>query len=133
MSNQFRLCHHVMLVCRLVCSYRVSNPRLVEHLVLSFHVLSLHLIAPEQEKRSTAVLDSAKQNLASSFVNAFVNAGFCKATDYKQRDRFAWAEFVNVSGLTQDELMTIADSKWVYKNKAVPSWTEPGHKACQVK
>ena len=31
-----------------------------------------------QEKRSTAVLDSAKQNLASSFVNAFVNAGFCK-------------------------------------------------------
>ena len=31
-----------------------------------------------EEKRSTAVLDSAKQNLASSFVNAFVNAGFCK-------------------------------------------------------
>ena len=31
-----------------------------------------------QEKRSAAVLDSAKQNLASSFVNAFVNAGFCK-------------------------------------------------------
>jgi len=47
-----------------------------------------------EEKRSTAVLDSAKQNLASSFVNAFVNAGFCK-----------------------DELMTVADSKWVYKNK----------------
>merc|ERR1719159_2218093 len=47
-----------------------------------------------EEKRSTAVLDSAKQNLASSFVNAFVNAGFCK-----------------------DGLMTVTDSKWVYKNK----------------
>merc|ERR1719183_1014043 len=47
-----------------------------------------------EDKRSTAVLDSAKQNLASSFVNAFVNAGFCK-----------------------DELMTVSDSKWVYKNK----------------
>lgn len=47
-----------------------------------------------EEKRATAVLDSAKQNLASSFVNAFVNAGFCK-----------------------DDLMTVADSKWVYKNK----------------
>jgi len=47
-----------------------------------------------EEKRSTAVLDSAKQNLASSFVNAFVNAGFCK-----------------------DELMTVTDAKWVYKNK----------------
>jgi len=47
-----------------------------------------------EEKRSNAVLDSAKQNLASSFVNAFVNAGFCK-----------------------DDLMTVTDSKWVYKNK----------------
>mmetsp|Transcript_17078 Transcript_17078/g.39858 ORF Transcript_17078/g.39858 Transcript_17078/m.39858 type:complete len:879 (+) Transcript_17078:79-2715(+) len=47
-----------------------------------------------EEKRSNAVLDSAKQNLAASFVNAFVNAGFCK-----------------------DEFMTIEDSKWVYKNK----------------
>merc|ERR1719359_2096666 len=47
-----------------------------------------------EEKRSTAVLDSAKQNLASSFVNGLVNAGFCK-----------------------DDLMTVADSKWVYKNK----------------
>eukprot|EP00913_Durusdinium_trenchii_P025165 g23624.t1 len=63
----------------------VLEPKLPEQIYKS------HL----EEKRSTAVLDSAKQNLASSFVNAFVNAGFCK-----------------------DELMTIADSKWVYKNKA---------------
>merc|ERR1719359_2481196 len=47
-----------------------------------------------EEKRSTVVLDSAKQNLAASFVNAFVNAGFCK-----------------------DDLMTISDSQWVFKNK----------------
>mmetsp|Transcript_89131 Transcript_89131/g.277051 ORF Transcript_89131/g.277051 Transcript_89131/m.277051 type:complete len:880 (+) Transcript_89131:2-2641(+) len=62
----------------------VLEPKLPEQIYKS------HL----EEKRSTAVLDSAKQNLASSFVNAFVNAGFCK-----------------------DELMTINDSKWVYKNK----------------
>eukprot|EP00933_Yihiella_yeosuensis_P032889 TRINITY_DN2655_c0_g1_i1.p1 TRINITY_DN2655_c0_g1~~TRINITY_DN2655_c0_g1_i1.p1 ORF type:complete len:891 (-),score=252.91 TRINITY_DN2655_c0_g1_i1:80-2752(-) len=62
----------------------VLEPKLPEQIYKS------HL----EEKRSTAVLDSAKQNLASSFVNAFVNAGFCK-----------------------DELMTVADSKWVYKNK----------------
>mmetsp|Transcript_23303 Transcript_23303/g.42134 ORF Transcript_23303/g.42134 Transcript_23303/m.42134 type:complete len:888 (-) Transcript_23303:94-2757(-) len=62
----------------------VLEPKLPEQIYKS------HL----EEKRSNAVLDSAKQNLASSFVNAFVNAGFCK-----------------------DELMTVADSKWVYKNK----------------
>jgi len=62
----------------------VLEPKLPEQIYKS------HL----EEKRSTAVLDSAKQNLAASFVNAFVNAGFCK-----------------------DELMTINDSKWVYKNK----------------
>merc|ERR1719183_440080 len=64
----------------------VLEPKLPEQIYKS------HL----EEKRSaaTAVLDSAKQNLASSFVNAFVNAGFCK-----------------------DELMSVQDSKWVYKNK----------------
>mmetsp|Transcript_31108 Transcript_31108/g.70741 ORF Transcript_31108/g.70741 Transcript_31108/m.70741 type:complete len:881 (-) Transcript_31108:194-2836(-) len=62
----------------------VLEPKLPEQIYKS------HL----EEKRSTAVLDSAKQNLASSFVNAFVNAGFCK-----------------------DELMTVNESKWVYKNK----------------
>merc|ERR1719450_724488 len=35
-----------------------------------------------------------EQKRAASFVNAFVNAGFCK-----------------------DELMSVQDSKWVYKNK----------------
>jgi len=39
-------------------------------------------------------MDSAKKNLASTYVNAFVNAGFGK-----------------------DKLMTIAESNWVYKNK----------------
>lgn len=40
-----------------------------------------------------AQVDSARANLASTFVNAFVNAGFCK-----------------------DKLMTL-DSEWLYKNK----------------
>jgi 26S proteasome regulatory subunit N1 len=39
-------------------------------------------------------LDSARQNLASSFVNAFVNAGF---------------------GV--DKLLTEDGNKWIYKNK----------------
>ena len=39
-------------------------------------------------------MDSAKRNLASTYVNAFVNAGFGK-----------------------DKLMTVAESNWVYKNK----------------
>ena len=43
---------------------------------------------------AAAVLDSAKQNLASSFVNAFVNVGFCS-----------------------DKLMTVEENNWLYKNK----------------
>jgi 26S proteasome regulatory subunit N1 len=39
-------------------------------------------------------VDSARQNLASTFVNAFVNAGF-----------------------GQDKLMTEEGNKWLYKNK----------------
>ncbi|EUD66853.1 26S proteasome regulatory subunit N1 [Plasmodium inui San Antonio 1] len=47
-----------------------------------------------EEKRNTNVWDSAKQNLSSSFVNAFVNAAFCK-----------------------DKLMTVNSSLWIFKNK----------------
>ena len=49
----------------------------------------------ETRRGAGSVLDSAKQNLASSFVNAFVNVGFCA-----------------------DKLMTGADdNNWLYKNK----------------
>jgi 26S proteasome regulatory subunit N1 len=44
--------------------------------------------------RAAAVVDSARENLASSFVNGLVNAGFCT-----------------------DKLMTVENSQWVYKNK----------------
>lgn len=71
--------------CNLAKELDVLEPKLPEQIYKS------HL---EEKGRAPAVLDSAKQNLASSFVNAFVNAGFSK-----------------------DELMTIPDSKWVYKNK----------------
>mmetsp|Transcript_22567 Transcript_22567/g.38211 ORF Transcript_22567/g.38211 Transcript_22567/m.38211 type:complete len:889 (+) Transcript_22567:56-2722(+) len=43
---------------------------------------------------TNAVVDSARANLASSFVNGFVNAGFCT-----------------------DKLMTVENSQWVHKNK----------------
>merc|ERR1719491_2774463 len=70
--------------CSLAKELDVLEPKLPEQ------IYKTHL----EERRSTAVLDSAKQNLAASFVNAFVNAGFCK-----------------------DELMMVPDSKWVFKNK----------------
>merc|ERR1719502_2520836 len=70
--------------CSLAKELDVLEPKLPEQIYKS------HL----EEKRGSAVLDSAKQNLASSFVNSFVNAGFCK-----------------------DDLMTVTDSGWVYKNK----------------
>lgn len=46
------------------------------------------------DRSFTANVDSAKQNLASTFVNAFVNAGF-----------------------GHDKLMTEEGNKWIYKNK----------------
>ncbi len=46
------------------------------------------------QKQGTGKVDSAKQNLASTFVSAFVNAGF-----------------------SRDLLMSTDDSSWVYKNK----------------
>jgi len=48
----------------------------------------------EKRKGQTQVLDSAKANLASTFVNSFVNAGFCN-----------------------DKLMTVEGAAWLYKNK----------------
>jgi 26S proteasome regulatory subunit N1 len=48
----------------------------------------------EEGRRGGVALDSARQNLASSFVNAFVNIGFCS-----------------------DKLMTVEDNNWLYKNK----------------
>lgn len=47
-----------------------------------------------EEKRTTVQLDSAKQNLAASFANAFVNLGFCS-----------------------DKLLTVEGSGWLFKNK----------------
>eukprot|EP00916_Digyalum_oweni_P011595 GHVL01019332.1.p1 GENE.GHVL01019332.1~~GHVL01019332.1.p1 ORF type:complete len:866 (+),score=140.87 GHVL01019332.1:95-2692(+) len=48
----------------------------------------------EETKHASVGLESAKQNLASTYVNAFVNAGFCK-----------------------DKLMTPEGTPWLYKNK----------------
>ena len=48
----------------------------------------------EESRRGAIALDSARQNLASSFVNAFVNIASCS-----------------------DKLMTVEDTNWLYKNK----------------
>ncbi|SBT86570.1 26S proteasome regulatory subunit RPN1, putative [Plasmodium malariae] len=62
----------------------VEEPKLPED------IYKIHL----EEKRNTNAWDSAKQNLSSTFVNAFVNASFCK-----------------------DKLMTVNSSLWIFKNK----------------
>jgi len=54
-----------------------------------------HLVETSRGAAAAAAnVDSARQNLASTFVNAFVNAGF-----------------------GQDKLMTEENNKWLYKNK----------------
>lgn len=58
-------------------------------------IYKTHLIDQSRSRRQVGGnVDSAKQNLASTFVNAFVNAGFSK-----------------------DSLMTSEGSEWVYKTK----------------
>lgn len=54
----------------------------------------LSLVNEHISERSSLTLDSAKQNLAATLVNAFVNAGF-----------------------GNDTLMTVENSDWIYKNK----------------
>ena len=63
----------------------VLEPKLPED------VYKLHL---EDRRRNIVSLDSAKQNLSSTLVNAFVNCGFGR-----------------------DNLITIDNGSWVYKNK----------------
>ncbi|SCL97393.1 26S proteasome regulatory subunit RPN1, putative [Plasmodium chabaudi chabaudi] len=76
--------HLPSIFLKLAKDLDVEEPKLPED------IYKTHL----EEKRNTNVWDSTKQNLSSSFVNAFVNAGFCK-----------------------DKLMTVNSSLWIYKNK----------------
>lgn len=57
-------------------------------------VFKRHLEDPHGRRARLAGLESAQQNLASSFVNAFVNCGF-----------------------GTDKLMTVEGNAWLYKNK----------------
>ncbi|GAW79553.1 26S proteasome regulatory subunit RPN [Plasmodium gonderi] len=76
--------HLSSIFLKLAKDLDVEEPKLPED------IYKTHL----EEKRNTNVWDSAKQNLSSSFVNAFVNAAFCK-----------------------DKLMTVNSSLWIFKNK----------------
>jgi 26S proteasome regulatory subunit N1 len=57
-------------------------------------IYKTHLADSRLGRNAGAVVDSARNNLASSFVNAFVNAGYCA-----------------------DKLMTVEGNNWVFKNK----------------
>ncbi|KMZ88263.1 26S proteasome regulatory subunit [Plasmodium vivax Brazil I] len=76
--------HLSSIFLKLAKDLDVEEPKLPED------IYKTHL----EEKRNTNVWDSAKQNLSASFVNAFVNAAFCK-----------------------DKLMTVNSSLWIFKNK----------------
>ena len=71
----------------------VMDPKSPED-IYKTHLLEGGLATRRGASAAAAPADSARANLASSFVNAFVNAGFGK-----------------------DKLMTEDDAKWVYKNK----------------
>ena len=78
------------------------------HLNTNFLALAreLDIMEPKQPEdiykshleKTTANVDSARANLASSYVNAFVNAGF-----------------------GQDKLLSDEGQKWIYKNKGMTS------------
>lgn len=59
-----------------------------------FPTMPFYLYHPGPFSTSSVSLDSARQNLASSFVNGFVNTAFGK-----------------------DKLLTEDGNKWLYKNK----------------
>src|SRR4051812_14357686 len=58
------------------------------------HPEDIYKSSTSESKTFAANVDSARQNLASTFVNAFVNAGF-----------------------GSDKLMNEEGGKWIYKNK----------------
>lgn len=66
----------------------------VEEVKTPEDVYKSHLSETGSLRREAAQVESARQNLASTFVNAFVNAGFQK-----------------------DALMTVEGAKWLFKNK----------------
>ena len=81
------------------------------HLNTNFLALAreLDIMEPKQPEdiykshleKTTANVDSARANLASSYVNAFVNAGF-----------------------GQDKLLSDEGQKWIYKNKGELSFSK---------
>jgi 26S proteasome regulatory subunit N1 len=71
----------------------VLEPKTPEDIYKS-HLSETNSLMNRRSAGGAAPVDSARQNLASTFVNAFVNAGF-----------------------GQDKLMTPEGNKWLYKNK----------------
>jgi 26S proteasome regulatory subunit N1 len=71
----------------------VLEPKTPED-IYKTHLLEGGLATRGSRNTAAPPADSARANLASSFVNCFVNAGCCK-----------------------DTLMTVEDSNWVFKNK----------------
>lgn len=83
--GNFKLHEHYLLLAKDLDVVAAKSPE---------DIYKNHLASQRLRRQGASTVDSAKQNLASTFVNAFVNAGF-----------------------SNDSLMASDNSEWVYKNK----------------
>lgn len=86
-----RLSEYYLQVCKDMDIYEAKSPEDI----YKTHLTEDNLLNVRSRHASNnAPIDSARANLASTFVNGFVNAGYC-----------------------HDKLLTIENSQWIYKNK----------------
>lgn len=86
-----RLSEYYLQVCKDMDIYEAKSPEDI----YKTHLTEGNLLNVRSRNASNNVpVDSARANLASTFVNGFVNAGYC-----------------------HDKLLTIENSQWIYKNK----------------
>jgi 26S proteasome regulatory subunit N1 len=85
-----RLSEYYLQVCKDMDIYEAKSPEDI----YKTHLTEGNILNTRSRNAPSAPVDSARANLASTFVNGFVNAGFC-----------------------HDKLLTVENSQWIYKNK----------------
>jgi 26S proteasome regulatory subunit N1 len=85
-----RLSEYYLQVCKEMDIYEAKSPEDI----YKTHLTEGNILNTRSRNAASAPVDSARANLASTFVNGFVNAGFC-----------------------HDKLLTVENSQWIYKNK----------------
>jgi 26S proteasome regulatory subunit N1 len=85
-----RLSEYYLQVCKDMDIYEAKSPEDI----YKTHLTEGNILNARSRNAPSAPIDSARANLASTFVNGFVNAGSC-----------------------HDKLLTVENSQWIYKNK----------------